>query len=364
MRLLPVYMTLLALVAALALMVAGCGGSYAPTLPSPNGEQPSADRGTSTVTPAMGGVDTLPSTLNAGNFQVTLDGAATRVISATYGEALSSLAICLILDTTGSMSGQIAGVRDSIQAFADAFAGKTVTWSGVEYGDATFTDGPNRWDFFGDLSERTKFDPSTNVVALKAWISTLKADGGGDGPENPLKAMMDAKNTFTWPAGAARHFIVITDVGAHERTDGNGNTSYGGPEIFCPYTGAEVLAAFRGWATVHCVSPDYSESWAPAALPANSNLHPQVYTWGGWDVRELADGGPPEHRTHTGTGGKWTEMPEDGNVDLTKLGIAELINSSYTIVYERPSTMTSAHVVIKATYSGRVVTFDLGTVTF
>lgn len=364
MRLLPVHMTLLALVAALALIAAGCGGSFAPTLPSPNGEQPSADTGTSTVTPAMGGVDSLPSTLTAGNFQVTLDGAPTRVISAIYGEAITNLAICLILDTTGSMGGQIAGVRDSILAFADAFSGKTVTWSGVEYGDGDFTDGPNQWDFFGRLKERTKFDPSTDVVALKAWIGTLQATGGGDAAENPLKAMMNAKNTFTWPVGAARHFIIITDVGAHERTDGDGDTSYGGPEIFCPYTGAEVLAAFRGWATVHCVSPDYSRYWAPAAIPSNAKLQPQVYTSAGWDVRELADGGPPAYRTHTGTGGKWAEMPDDGDVDLTKLGIAESINSSYTIVYERPSTMTSAHVVIKATYPGAVVTFDLGTVTF
>ncbi len=364
MRLLPVYMTLLALVAALALMMAGCAGSFAPTLPSPNGEQPSADTGTSTVTPAMGGVDSLPSTLNVGNFQVTLDGASTRVVSAIYGEAITNLAICLILDTTGSMGEEISGVRDSILAFADSFTGKTITWSGVEYGDADFTDGPNRWDFFGQLKERTKFDPSTDVAALKTWIGTLTAVGGGDGPENPLKAMMNAKNTFTWPAGAARHFIVITDVGAHERTDGDGDTSYGGPEIFCPYTGAEVLAAFRGWAAVHCVSPDDSGYWAPASVPANSNVHPQVYTPYGWDVRELADGGPPEHRTHTGTGGKWTKMPNDGNVDLTKLGIAELINSSYTIVYERPSTMTSAHVVITATYPGATVVFDLGTVTF
>jgi hypothetical protein len=107
-------------------------------------------------------------------------------------------------------------------------------------------------------------------------------------------------------------------------------------------------------------------SLSPIAAANKPGLAPQVFVEGeGFDVRELADGGPPEYRTHHGTGGKWTEMPDDGKVDLTKLGISETIKSSYTVVYERPTTLTSSHVVITATYPGHApVVFDLGTVTF
>ena len=42
----------------------------------------------------------------------------------------------------------------------------------------------------------------------------------------------------------------------------------------------------------------------------------------------------------------------------------QAIRSSYTIVYERPVGLASAHVVITATVDGAPVAFDLGTVTF
>ncbi len=369
MRLLSSYLTLLALVAALALVLAGCGGGFAPTLPSPN-EGEDGDTAMSTVTPAQGGVDSLPSDLTKSNFTVTLDAADAPVRSAVYGASATTLALAFIVDSTGSMGGEIAGVLSSIQAFADSFTGKTITWTGNEYGDGTPADGLNEWDFFGDEDQRTMFPLGTDLAAFKDWIGTLSPRGGGDGPENPLKALMEAKQTLIWPLGAARHFIVLTDIGGHERTDGSTSTR---PDDapFSPYMGAEVLAAFRGWATVHCVSPDYDYAWVPEADAAavrpqsNSPAHPEVWVDGrGWDVRELADGGPAEHRTHTGTGGKWTEMPRGGSVDLTTLGIKETIDSSYTIVYERPSSLASAHVIITATYGSETVVFDLGIVTF
>lgn len=369
MRLLPTYLTLLALVAALALGLAGCSGGFAPTLPSPNGGEGEGDTAMSTVTPAQGGVEVLPSDLTKSSFKVTLDGAEATVRSAAYGASGGKLAISFIIDSTGSMSGTLEGVLSSIQAFGDSLTGREITWQGSEYGDASPADGINTWDFFGDEDQRTMFTPSTDLAAFKDWLGTLSARGGGDGPENPLKAMMEAKQTLTWPAGAARNFIVLTDIGAHERTDGSESTRPDG-EPFSPYMGSEVLNAFRGWATVHAVSPDYSSSWGTAPPPAaqarpNSKLHPEVWVGeDGWDIRELADGGPPAYRTHRGTGGKWSEMPEGGVVDLTTLGIKEAIDNSYTLVYERPVSMSSAHVVITAKYGTETVVFDLGTVTF
>jgi len=334
-----------------ALLIVGCSGSNAPTLPSPDG-------GTGTyqvpVTPGGAGLtsDQLPDNLKASNFTVTLDGKPTRVLNVERSST-SALFLCFIIDTTGSMSRTINSVKSSIQAFADTFAGRPVIWAGVEYGDDTPLDG-----------SRTKFDPSTDLNAFKSWIGTLSAYGGGDGPENPLDCLMETKlaapNGYGWhiPADAARYYIVLTDIGAHERGDGTD---------FCSYTGAEVLAAFRGWAIVSCVSPDLSSYWTtPTAVKSNEpGVDPAVYVSGyGWDVRELADGGPADKRTHPGTGGVWMQMPYSGNVDLTTLGISALASESYMVTFAKPPELSSGHLRIVATWAGGSATWDYPSFTF
>ena len=369
MRLLSTHLTLLALVAALALILAGCGGSFAPTLPSPNGgggTPPGAH------TSAIGGGASLPPTLTAENFKVTIDGTPAAVTKAVHGGSATKVAISFIFDTTGSMSGEIDGVKASIQAFADAFAGKEVTWQGSEYGDSDFANpvveqNEDTDSTSGAGSTRTKFDPSTDLAGFKAWIGTLTARGGGDTPENPLKTIMDTRKLF--PAGTLVNYIVITDTGAHERTDG---VKFSDGVIKCAFTGEEVLSALRGSATVYAISPDFTSAWASAgeaglkSMPSNSKVSPQLYVSGdGFDVRELADGGPPAFRTNSGTGGKWIELPSGGDVDLTTLGIAAAITNSYTITYVVPAGKVSGAVVITASPPGKPpVVFDLGTVTF
>jgi len=359
----------------LALWLSGCTGGFAPALPSPDG-----DVGRSTIATSSEG-QLLPDDLGVGSFTVTLDGSPAEVRQAIPSRE-GGISICFVLDATGSMEDTITGVIDSIEEFAAGFTGLRVYWSGIEYGDGTPSDGLNTWDFsFPPDSEdlvqgqRTLVQPAEGLTALQAWLAPLEAIGGGDNPENPLKALMEARQVMAWPAGVARHFIVLTDVGAHQSIDPPPNPDWSYPrpdgQPFCPYMGSEVLAAFRGWGVIHAVSPDWSDQWSsPAAARANNGrMNPQlVDTWDGWDVRELADGGPPESRTHDGTGGKWVEMPGYGDVDLTQLGLADFIKQSYTIVYMRPPTLASAHVVITATYTEggvpQTATFDLGLVTF
>ena len=348
--------TLLVAAGALALLIAGCSGGNAPTLPTPGG----TGGYEITVTPGGAGLtaDQLPDTLTAGNFHVTLDGKPTTVTSAVRvgSGGTRPLFLCFVIDTTGSMSGTLTGVQASIQAFADSFAGRPVTWAGVEYGDATPLDGPSpSFD-----SPRTKFDPSTDLAAFKAWIGTLSARGGGDGPENPLDPLMEAKKGqygWTIPTGADRHFIVLTDIGAHERGDGRD---------FCDYLGSEVLAAYNGWAIVDCVSPDFSSHWAtPTSVRNNDGVATEVYISGyGWDIRELADGGPADKRTHHGTGGIWVQMPSSGNVDLTTLGITAVASESYVVSFVKPPSMTAADVVISATWAGGSGTWSFPDYTF
>ena len=360
---------------ALTLVLAGCSGGSSPTLPSPDGGG-GVDQARSTITTDSEG-KLLPDGLGVPNFAVTLDGSPTTVLDVIPGRD-TGISICFVVDSTGSMGGEIEGVIDSIEAFAASFVGISVTWSGIEFGDATPSDGPNTWDFFGSLGERTLTQVASGITALQEWLAPISANGGGDAPENPLKALMEARSTMHWPAGAARHFIVITDVGAHQRSDGPTDPAdEGRPDgaPFCPYEGSEVLATFKSWpGVIHAVSPDFTSYWADAeaaqAATANApGVKPQVIAdYAGWDIRELADGGPAAYRTHNGTGGKWAELPEGGSLDLTTLGIDEYIKQTYTVVYRVPEGTTSGHVVITATYLdggvSKTSTFDLGTVFF
>jgi hypothetical protein len=355
---------------ALLLTLVGCGGGYSPTLPSPEGPPP----GASSV-PLVGwsGLPTggLPTDLTKGAFQVFVDGVATEVSKIDYG-ASSGASVCFIIDTTGSMGNEIAGVRTSIQAFADSLAGRAVTWSAMEYGDGTFKNGTNTWDFFGESDQRTRFLPGLDLTGFKSWIGTLTARGGGDNPENPLNALMEARSTFTWPVGTTRYFIVLTDIGAHEHSDGMGDAAGGGPAIFADYNGVDVLNAFRGWGVVNCVSPDYTSFWAPSGTTAvktavanNNAAGTTVYVSDrGWDVRELADGGPSAYRTHHGTGGKWIEMPEGGNVDLTTLGISAEIKTAYTVFFTTPAGKKHGTVTVKVTVGGTTYDVMVGDMVF
>lgn len=370
---------LTAALAVLVILICGCSGGLSPTLPSPDGGGGGDEPARETVSVSTEGY-VLPSGLTVENFQVSLDGDATVVTDAIPARD-EGISICFIFDTTGSMGGAIDGVKESIGEFAADFAGFEVYWSGMEYGDGTPSDGTNTWDFSfpPGLTEgqRTLVQPAEGLTDLQAWLDGLEAIGGGDWPENPLKALMEAKATMLWPALAARHFITIIDVGAHESVDPppDPEDNYPRPDgqPFSPWMGSEVLAAFKGWGVIHAVSPDYSEYWngagADAANVLDAKVTPSVVIpEQGWDIRELADGGPPESRTHGGTGGKWAEIPPWGDVDLNELGISELIQQSYTVVYKRPADMVSASVFITATYTedgeSKIATFDIGEVIF
>jgi hypothetical protein len=150
---------------------------------------------------------------------------------------------------------------------------------------------------------------------------------GGDAPENPLNAIMLAYNTFTWRTGAQKVFIVITDNPCHQLGDGT---------TYANYTVASVEAALMGKATVYAVSPKIDESYGdrPETFSVNVGSHEG-------DVRWLADGygwfvgvSPETYgvvRPFTGTGGKWIELPNSGDIDLTALGISGVVTRGYTL---------------------------------
>ena len=335
---------LIALVAALGglALLAGCSGSFAPTLPTPP-----AGGGTSVTVHGVTGA--LPTTLNGSNFSVKLNGTPTTVTGATKVGGARPLVITFLIDTTGSMGSTIENVKSTVSAFADTLSGHSVTWAAVEWGDDV----------------RSNVPPTGDLNAIKTWLNGLGASGGGDTPENPIDALMAARLPasdpsgiglgWTYPADADRYFIIFTDAPGHVPGDGG--------DAVVHFTPEQLLAAYNGWGVVDADTRDLSSagSAASAAVRLNngtmsSSVKPAVET--SFDPREIADGYSFGTKLNNGTGGIWIDLFGPDGSDLTKFGIKEQVEGGYIVSFVVPHGMTSADVAITATWSGGTASWD------
>ncbi|MDX2430534.1 MAG: VWA domain-containing protein [Bacteroides sp.] len=112
--------------------------------------------------------------------------------------------IIFVLDVTGSMTDEIAGVRDNIIEFTDS-----LSFRGVDFrlGMVTFLDViENVYDFTRDVQE------------FQMNVSVQYAHGGGDRAENSLDALA-AASLFDFRENANRIIIWITDADYHVGND-------------------------------------------------------------------------------------------------------------------------------------------------
>jgi hypothetical protein len=237
--------------------------------------------------------------LTAANFCVVEDDVVRGglEVSGLDASSRSKADIAFIIDTTGSMSSQIAGVKNSVAAFADALiaSGIDLRIGGIEYGD--------------DI--RTKKDFTTSATDFKTWVSTLAANGGSDEPENPLDSLVSYVDGSTWRPDAQHIVIVITDAHAHEKGDGT---------TIAHYTEAEVVAKYRGNYVIHTLSPSAIRSVKDNdGVSIAQSRAVGVYP----GVKPLSDG----------TGGTWTDLPFNGTVNLSALPVKDAITSGYLLRY-------------------------------
>lgn len=224
-----------------------------------------------------------------------------------------NLDIAFVLDTTGSMGEEIAGVRESVRSFSQQIAGMgfNLRLAAVTFGDV-INDPDGSKD--PDGNPRPVFNFSEDVEKFRSFVAGLDARGGGDDPEISLDAVLFAATSLSWRSDARKIIILITDAVAHQRNDGT---------EFSSVTAEEVIAELKGEFTVHVVSSERpNKMWQTNS----SQQREKVYTHlrerqanPTYDVRNLA--GP--------LGGVWLPLPLSGNVDLIKLGIAPLIRGSY-----------------------------------
>lgn len=116
-----------------------------------------------------------------------------------------------LVDKTGSMQQSINSVRDNIVSFTDNLVKR-----GIDYKVGLI--------LFSDDVENI-YDPTVNTHEFLAWISTVKARGGGDEKENALEALESAMN-MRWRPEANKVCVLITDAPYHQQgEDGNGVTN-------------------------------------------------------------------------------------------------------------------------------------------
>lgn len=263
-----------------------------------------------------------------------------------YDISATPIDIVFVLDNTGSMSGTITGLKDSITAFAATLesAGVDAKFALVSYGDSALHPTPAGYitseSFTDAYYERPIMDFGTST-ALENILTSVEADGGGDGPENPLdcikwalttNATTGALTNLTWRPGAQKIFVVLTDINGHQTSEVTFIDGAGNPvtdEAAGPYTNnrcttyglAEITRLKNFNAKVYAVSPDYPDNQAPYV-----------------DVRMLADGYGEGRTTSEAaaltTGGQWIQMPYGGAVDLTDLGISTTLVSGRVVKLE------------------------------
>lgn len=120
------------------------------------------------------------------------------------GAGTTGLDVVFVLDSTGSMGGQIEQAKSFASSMASTIAGLRGRVALVEYRDA------------GDpFVARTLSGLTSDVETFRTALAPVSADGGGDTPEALLAALMHAFNGLDWRAGATKAAVVLTDAGFH-----------------------------------------------------------------------------------------------------------------------------------------------------
>jgi uncharacterized protein YegL len=119
--------------------------------------------------------------------------------------ATPTIDVVFVLDTTGSMSEEIQGVKDSIQAVVQKLDKRATVRIGlVEYKDK------------GDSIVTKTYPFTTDLAAFEKTIANISASGGGDTPENVNAGLDVALKQMKWSDSSSAHMaFLIADAPPH-----------------------------------------------------------------------------------------------------------------------------------------------------
>jgi Mg-chelatase subunit ChlD len=178
--------------------------------------------------------------LDEGNFEIYEGGSDMSPITVTdiASGGGASADIVFVFDDTGSMGGEITGLKAKAIDFANSLENNSIDY---RLGLVTFED---------DVTIINEGVLTDKASVFNGWVDDLVAYGGGDTPEDSLDALGTA-TTYTFRPGVQKIFILITDASAHYAGDG---TTYTDRTV--AGTIAELQAA---GAMTFVVGPDISQ---------------------------------------------------------------------------------------------------------
>ncbi len=197
-------------------------------------------------------------------------------VTVNMTEETSNVDVVFVFDTTGSMGGEISGMVESANDFADQ-----LDTSGVDFTIGCVTFGDTYGNTLDSYYERPYLAPTTEVSDFKDFMNSLTATGGGDGAENFIDAIDYARTStsgdnpegsfqtqagFTYRSDAKTVFVGVTDIYYQTPASPGNVSSYyadGGPYSSAVYNTIEdEIAHLQDDAIVmHVVSPSYYQDY-------------------------------------------------------------------------------------------------------
>ncbi len=131
----------------------------------------------------------------------------------------ATLDIMFVIDATGSMQPHINATKEAVEKIAREIA-KRSKGAQVRFGLVGYRDVGEEYvaKLFCDLEK------GANHQGFQRIIGELRADGGGDDPEDVFAAMKTAIKDAKWNPHAFKHIILMGDAPAHEETTGKYNS--------------------------------------------------------------------------------------------------------------------------------------------
>lgn len=126
--------------------------------------------------------------------------------------------VVFVLDTTGSMSGLIAGAKDKIWSIASSIAQAQPAPS-VKMGLVGYRDR-------GDQYITTRTELTDEIDAVYEKLMGFEAAGGGDGPESVNQALFEAIERFEWSENPSTLKIVFLVGDAEPHMDYDDDVKY------------------------------------------------------------------------------------------------------------------------------------------
>jgi hypothetical protein len=122
-----------------------------------------------------------------------------------------------LIDTTGSMGDEIASIKASLLKVTEQLRAMEREFQ-LRYGAVLFRD-------IGDEYVTATHAFTSDIEAFDRALASVKAQGGGDGPESVNQGLAQSIGGVEWREGAAKVVFLIGDAPPH--MDYAGDTWYG-----------------------------------------------------------------------------------------------------------------------------------------